>query len=82
MLAKLPPLIDPFDPLKVDCAAYTLRVGSEVYVSPSEAEQDAKAITIRKLDPGEAFTIPAGQFAFLLTLEKLQFPREQSRSSP
>jgi dCTP deaminase len=74
LLAKLPPLIDPFDSNKVDCAAYTLRVGSEVYVSPSEAEQDAKTITIRKLGPGEAFTIPAGQFAFLLTLEKITVP--------
>jgi dCTP deaminase len=74
LLAKLPPFIDPFDPAKVDCAAYTLRVGSEVYVSPSEAEQDAKTITIRKLGGGEAFTIPAGQFAFLLTLEKITVP--------
>jgi dCTP deaminase len=74
LLAKLPPLIDPFDPAKVDCAAYTLRVGSEIYVSPSEAEQDAKTISIRKLGLGEAFTIPAGQFAFLLTLEKVTVP--------
>lgn len=74
MGAKLPSLIDPFDPAKVDCAAYTLRTGSEVYVSPSEAEQDAKTITIRKLDSSGAFTIPAGQFAFLLTLEKITVP--------
>lgn len=76
LLARLPPLIDPFDAAKVDCAAYTLRVGSELYVSPSEAEQDANQITIRKLDAGEAFTIPAGQFAFLLTLEKITVPPE------
>jgi dCTP deaminase len=74
LLARLPSLIDPFDTAKVDCAAYTLRVGSEVYVSPSEAEQDAKKITIRQLSEGEAFTIPAGQFAFLLTLEKVTVP--------
>jgi dCTP deaminase len=71
----LPALIDPYDPNLIDCAAYTLRMGSEVYVSPSEAEQDAKKITIQKLDLGQSFTIPAGQFAFLLTEEKVIVPR-------
>jgi dCTP deaminase len=74
LLSRLPPLIRPFDPTKVDCAAYTLRVGSEIYVSPSESEQDPKKITIQKLDPSQCFTIPAGQFAFLLTEEKITVP--------
>jgi dCTP deaminase len=75
LLNQLPHLISPFDPGKVDCSAYTLRVGSEVYVSPSESEQDPKKITIQKLDDGDSFTIPPGQFAFLLTEEKITVPR-------
>jgi dCTP deaminase len=70
----LPTLIDPYDPNLVDCAEYTLRMGSEAYVSPSEAEQDKKKITIQKLEWDECFTIPAGQFAFLLTEEKVTVP--------
>ena len=31
---RLAPLIEPFEPERVDCAAYTLSVGREVYVSP------------------------------------------------
>jgi dCTP deaminase len=50
-------------------------MGSEAYVSPSEAEQDPKKITIQKLEPGDPFPIPAGQFAFLLTEEKVNVPK-------
>ena len=31
---RLPSLVDPFDAGAIDCAAYTLRVGGEIYVSP------------------------------------------------
>lgn len=74
--SKLAKLIEPFDPKRVDCAAYTLRVGREVYVSPSESEseQDPKKITIKQLAPDEAFTIPPGQLALLLTEEKVTVP--------
>src|SRR4051794_24193557 len=76
LLTRLPSLIHPFEPNKIDCAAYTLRVGSEVYISPSESEQDANKITIRKLTDDEAFAIPSGQFAFLLTKEKIAVPND------
>jgi hypothetical protein len=33
---RLPSLIEPFAPDRVDCAAYTLTVGPEVYVSPND----------------------------------------------
>jgi hypothetical protein len=33
---RLAPLIEPFAPERVDCAAYTLSVGPEVYVSPND----------------------------------------------
>jgi dCTP deaminase len=75
LLVRLPSLVDSFDASKVDCAAYTLRVGPEVYVSPSESMQDPKTITIRQLDASQPFTIPAGQFAFVLTEEKITVPR-------
>ena len=49
-------------------------MGSEFYVSPSSPEQDPKRITIQKLSPEQAFPIPAGQFAFLLTEETVTIP--------
>ena len=56
---RLKTLIDPFVPGRVDCAAYTLSIGPEVYVSPNDQSADPTTVTIRKLNDGEAFTIPA-----------------------
>ncbi len=67
-------LVKPFDPERVDCAAYTLSVGSEVYVSPNDQSADPKTVTVRKLAQDEAFTIPPGQFAFLITEEVVTVP--------
>ena len=33
---RLETLIDPFSPARIDCAAYTLSIGPEVYVSPND----------------------------------------------
>lgn len=71
---RLTTLITPFDPDRVDCSAYTLSMGRELYVSPNDATEDPQSVTIRKLSDGEAFTIPPGQFAFLLTEEKVEIP--------
>lgn len=71
---RLPDLIEPFVPDQVDCAAYTLSVGPEVYVSPSDQTPDPTTVTVRKLSPGDAFTVPPGQFAFLLTEEIVSVP--------
>ena len=71
---RLPELIDPFILDRIDCAAYTLAVGDEVYVSPSDQSADPSHITVRKLGEREAFVIPPGQFAFLLTEEAVQVP--------
>src|SRR6266481_2341496 len=71
---RLAPLIEPFAPERVDCAAYTLSVGPEVYVSPNDQTADPTTVTVRKLAPGDAFTIPPGQFAFLLTEEIVSVP--------
>ncbi len=72
---RLPSLIEPFAPDRVDCAAYTLVVGPEVCVSPNNQTADPTT-TVRQLDQGEAFTIPPGQFAFLLTEEVVSVPAD------
>lgn len=71
---RLPALIKPFAPDRVDCAAYRLSVGPEVYVSPNDQSSDPTTVTVRKLARGDAFTIPPGQFAFLLTDEVVSVP--------
>lgn len=73
---RLETLVTPFDPDRVDCSAYTLSMGRELYVSPNEAMQDPLGVTIRQLGDGEGFTIPPGQFAFLLTEEKIEVPND------
>jgi len=71
---RLRPLIDPFSRERIDGAAYTLAVGPEVYVSPNDQTADPSTVTVRRLSEGEAFTIPPGQFAFLLTEEVVSVP--------
>jgi len=73
---RLETLIDPFDQGRVDCAAYTLAIGPEVYVSPSDQTTDPNTVTIRQLSEREAFTIPPGQFAYLLTEEFVSVPED------
>lgn len=72
--AKLPSLIDPFDPKAIDCAAYTLHVGDEVYISPDQKIKNPNRHTKQKLANGECFAIPPGQFAFLVTKENVKVP--------
>ena len=71
---QLATLIEPFDSDRVDCAAYTLSVGPEVYVSPSDQTVDSSTVTVCRLAPGAAFIVPPGQFAFLLTEEVVRVP--------
>lgn len=71
---KLPDLIKPFDPDAIDCAAYTLHVGDEVYVSPDREVVAPSRHTKQPLAEGEAFTIPPGQFGFLITKEVVAVP--------
>lgn len=74
LMIRLKTLISPYDINRIDCAAYTLSVGPEVYVSPSSQTVDSKTVTVQKLNPGQAFIIPPGQFAFLLTEEIVTVP--------
>lgn len=71
---RLSTLVTPFDAERVDCSAYTLTMGRELYVSPNDETQDPQSVTIRQLSDGEGFTIPPGQFAFLLSEEKVEIP--------
>lgn len=59
----------------VECAAYVLRMGPEVYVSPDDQTANAKDLTVRQLGEDERFRIPPGQFAFLLTEEIVTVPK-------
>lgn len=71
---RLSTLVTPFDETCVDCSAYTLHMGREVYVSPNDQTEDPQSVTIRQLDDKQGFTIPPGQFAFLLTDEIVEIP--------
>lgn len=73
---RLPGLIEPYSPKRIDCAAYTLAVGPEAYVSPNDQTADPTTATVRKLADDEAFTIPPGQFGFLLTEEVVSVPAD------
>jgi len=51
-------LIRPFDKDAIDCAAYTLSVGNELYISPDKAVEDISRHSKQRLEPGESFAIP------------------------
>jgi len=74
--AQLGLLISDYDPDRVDRAAYRLRVGPEIYVSPTGEADDPRNKPKTKLTPGQGFTIPAGQFGFILTEERITVPKE------
>jgi len=74
LFERLPSLIKPFSKDLIDCAAYTLKIGHEVYVSPTDQSSDPRTATVRQLTDGEGFTIPPGQLAFLLTEEIVTIP--------
>ena len=61
--------VTPFSDTRVDGASYRLAIGNEVYISPTADETDADTRSTIRLEQGEAFAIPAGQFAFLITDE-------------
>lgn len=71
---ELGKLVDDYDVKRIDRAAYRLRVGSEVYVSPTGEPDDPRNKPKKPLANGEGFTIPAGQFGFILTEERIRVP--------
>ena len=61
--------ITPFCPDQLNGASYQLSIGYEIYVSPTAEATDPGTKSIVRLKNEEAFTIPPGQFAFILTKE-------------
>jgi dCTP deaminase len=73
---RLPSIISDYEEARLDRGTYKLRIGPEVYVSPTGVGSDQKNKTKLKLDLGRDFVIPAGQFAFLLTEETVTVPED------
>ena len=69
---KLKDLVPSAKPTAIDCNSITLHMGREVYVTPTLEAPSSHTKVALKL--GQAFTIPAGQFAFLLTEESISVP--------
>lgn len=79
--------VEPFDSGRIDCSAYELTLGSEAYVTPKHGDDPCDNVKER-LDParteeiggklctvgGGTVVIPPGQFALLLTEEKVALP--------
>lgn len=81
-------VVSNFDPAQVDCNAYELTLGAEVYVTPGIGENLKEHKKLRLAPPhdktvdgrtvkvgGGIAIIPPGQFAFLLTEEAVNIPR-------
>lgn len=79
--AQAEELIDDFDPAAIACSAYELRVGGEAFVTRDKIDQLAEmqqGKTPGHLLPkaGEAIYIPSGQFALLITAERVRIPKD------
>src|SRR5882762_7820441 len=78
LLVRLPALITPstlFDPNRIDSAAYTLTLGSEVFVTSDLPHGGTPHEGVKSvLAPGQQIRINPGQFAFLLTQEGVKVP--------
>ena len=61
--------VHPWDEKKIESAGYRLSVGAEYFVNGDGTS------TVKKLDDGEAFVIGPGEFAFILTKEKVIIPK-------
>lgn len=71
--AKLPNLISGYIDSSVREASYTLRIGNEVFITRDRHTSDSQH-TKQTLEDSQAFVIPPGQFAFLLTEEEIAVP--------
>lgn len=67
---QLANLITPFNKSNVDCAHYALHMGRQYYLS-ADGISNAR---IETLTEGGSLSLPAGQFAFLLTEEIVEVP--------
>ena len=71
-------LFDPFAKENIDCSSYHLSVGSQIFVTSEKlSSTEIKSNLIDVLDeypPGNLFRISPGQFAFILTEERVTVP--------
>jgi len=58
----------------IDCNAITLRIGSEIYITPDH--ESSNTHTKQTLSADQAFAIPPGQFAFLVSDEVITISPE------
>jgi dCTP deaminase len=65
-----PKIVEPFDPDAIEDANYLLSIGDEIYVSSSDQRNKKQKLT----DDDPSFFIEPGQFAFLLTAERVVIP--------
>ena len=66
-------VIEPANPDKVDISGYRLSVGDKVYITNDiDTKNESNAIN---LSINDHFEIPAGQFALILTKEKITIPK-------
>jgi dCTP deaminase len=71
---ELPALISDYCDKRIDRASYRLRIGPEVYVSPTGEPDDPRNKPKTQLGEKQGFTVPAGQFGFILTEETVKVP--------
>ena len=82
-------IVEPFDSDRIDCSAYELTLGAEAYVTPKQGDdlrknkkdmlsppQSEKIGGTIKSKGGGTVVIPPGQFALLLTEEKISIPAQ------
>ena len=80
-------IVSPFNPKLIDCNSYTLCMGDEYYITPEAGyslRKSRKKSLISKsyfspsdnkfVNKSETFTIPPGQFAFLLSQQVVKIP--------
>jgi dCTP deaminase len=73
---RLPGLIDTFEPTKIDCASYRLALGGQAFITSDLRLDDTPNKGLRMdLEMGQQCRIPPGQFAFLLTEERVVVPK-------
>ncbi|MBL4774593.1 MAG: hypothetical protein JKY87_00845 [Mariprofundus sp.] len=68
--------IEPFYENCIDCAAYTLSLGGEVFITEGIGQSDIVRPTTKTLTDKEHIIIPQGQFAFLMTDETVKVPHD------
>ncbi len=65
-------LVTPFNVDQIDCSAYTMRIGAEAYVSPDSSV--GREPSVLQLQHTQEISIPPGQFAFLISRERVNVP--------